>query len=340
MDKAAFRAGARERIKELPAEYIAYSDAAIAGRLFGLQEYTDAGDVFAYVSVGREVSTKRILSRSVELGKRVYLPRTRPGGEMDFASAAVGLAAGRYGIPEPPASLPAAEPAGGLIVVPAVCFDRSGMRLGQGGGYYDRFLARFPGLVRAGLCRERLLEEKVPREWNDLAVDYVVTEERIISCERTVPISLADGAGHMDALRGLIGEYIASLGRDISFQRPEEELAALERAYGPPGGASVVALRAGEAVGAACLRRIGGGACEMKRLYVREGYRRLRLGEALARAVIARAKGLGYREMLLDTLEDMCAARRLYARLGFRECGPYYQNPIPGTSYMRLELDK
>ena len=99
-------------------------------------------------------------------------------------------------------------------------------------------------------------------------------------------------------------------------------------------------LRAGEAVGAACLRRIGGGACEMKRLYVREGYRRLRLGEALARAVIERAKGLGYREMLLDTLEDMYAARRLYARLGFRECGPYYQNPIPGTAYMRLELDK
>ena len=62
------------------------------------------------------------------------------------------------------------------------------------------------------------------------------------------------------------------------------------------------------------------------------------LGEALAREIIRRAKALGYSELVLDTLEDMRAARALYARLGFAECAPYYVNPIPGTSYMRLEL--
>ena len=88
----------------------------------------------------------------------------------------------------------------------------------------------------------------------------------------------------------------------------------------------------------ACLRRIDSVRCEMKRLYVRREYRSLRLGEALARGIIERARALGYGELLLDTLEDMRAARRLYARLGFSECAPYYDNPLPGTSYMRLAL--
>ena len=159
-----------------------------------------------------------------------------------------------------------------------------------------------------------------------------------ISPERRAAISLADGAQHTETLRALIREYTASLGRDISFQRPEEELAAIESVYAPPGGAAVVAMRGGEGIGMACLRRIDSVRCEMKRLYVRREYRSLRLGEALARGIIERARALGYGELLLDTLEDMRAARRLYARLGFSECAPYYDNPLPGTSYMRLAL--
>ena len=181
MDKRAYRAAVRARIAALDAGYIASSDAGITARLLSLPEYTAAGTLFIYASVGREVDTKGIIESAVEDGKRVCLPRTGSGGEMDFADISAGLHVARYGIPEPDGSLPALEPGReDVIIVPAVCCDRSGARLGQGGGYYDRYLARYPDAVTVCLCRERLLSEKVPVEWNDVRPGYVITEERII----------------------------------------------------------------------------------------------------------------------------------------------------------------
>lgn len=182
--KKLLREKIRAEIAELDAGYLAESDAGIAKGLLSLAEYKAADAVFAYASVGREISTKAIIRRAVEDGKRVYLPRTRGGGEMDFADISGGLHEARFGIPEPDAALPAAEPAeGDLIVVPALCCDELGFRMGQGGGYYDRFLARYTGAATACLCREALLCEKVPVEWNDMRADYVITEARIIKTE-------------------------------------------------------------------------------------------------------------------------------------------------------------
>jgi ribosomal protein S18 acetylase RimI-like enzyme len=79
-------------------------------------------------------------------------------------------------------------------------------------------------------------------------------------------------------------------------------------------------------------------ACEMKRLYVRPGYRRLGLGRILAQALMDQSVRAGYSVMLLDTLDDMEAARGLYASLGFQEIPPYYYNPIPGAHYLKVQL--
>ena len=68
---------------------------------------------------------------------------------------------------------------GDLMLVPALCCDRRGVRLGHGGGYYDRYLAGH-SVYTACLCRERLLMEKVPADWNDFAVACVITERGII----------------------------------------------------------------------------------------------------------------------------------------------------------------
>ena len=100
----------------------------------------------------------------------------------------------------------------------------------------------------------------------------------------------------------------------------------------------LIALMDDQLAGCAALRKLGPGICEMKRLYVRPAFRRFGLGRVLAQALLEEAQRAGYSEVLLDTLDDMEAARGLYATLGFEEIPPYYFNPIPGAHYLKATL--
>ena len=142
-------------------------------------------------------------------------------------------------------------------------------------------------------------------------------------------------------VRMLFRDYADGLGVDLSFQGFEAELASLPGRYAPPQG-TILLARAGAdgraALGCVALRPTRQpGICEMKRLYVHPSGRGQRLGRRLAEAAIAAARGLTYRRMLLDTLDFMHEARRLYASLGFRPVPPYYDNPLPGVVYLALD---
>jgi len=147
----------------------------------------------------------------------------------------------------------------------------------------------------------------------------------------------------LDATRVLLREYAATLGVDLGFQGFEAELAALPGAYAPPGGELLLAYVEDRLAGCGAFRPLldvdEANACEMKRLYVRPEFRGLGLGRMLAQTLVDRARQAAYRVMLLDTLDDMAAARELYGSLGFTETEPYYFNPIAGSHYFRLELD-
>ncbi|MBI5269626.1 MAG: GNAT family N-acetyltransferase [Burkholderiales bacterium] len=152
----------------------------------------------------------------------------------------------------------------------------------------------------------------------------------------------ADTPEALDAARQIFREYADALGIDLCFQGFEQELAALPGDYAPPGGTLLLAWVDGELAGCGAVRPLAdsdyANACEMKRLYVRRAFRRFGLGRQIAQALMDTAVQLGYSVMLLDTLDDMEAARELYATLGFEEVPPYYYNPIPGAHYLKAEL--
>ena len=143
-------------------------------------------------------------------------------------------------------------------------------------------------------------------------------------------------------LREILREYARGLGVDLCFQQFDQELAALPGEYAAPHGALFLATVDGQAAGCCALRPLDStdypNASEMKRLYVREAFRGLGIGRQLVEATLDAARQAGYACVLLDTLDDMEAARALYEDLGFEEIPPYYHNPIPGAHYRKADL--
>jgi putative acetyltransferase len=146
----------------------------------------------------------------------------------------------------------------------------------------------------------------------------------------------------LEATRAILREYAAQLGVDLCFQNFDAELADLPGEYVVPRGALLLATVDGEVAACGALRPLTdvdyANACEMKRLYVRPAFRRFGLGRLLAQALMDRGLQAGYSSLLLDTLDDMEAARGLYASLGFEEIAPYYFNPIAGAHYLKARL--
>lgn len=144
------------------------------------------------------------------------------------------------------------------------------------------------------------------------------------------------------AVAALMREYAQSIGVDLCFQNFEAELASLPGPYRAPDGALFLARVNGAPAGCCALKPLPDvdypNAAEMKRLYVRKPFRRFGLGRQLAEATLEAARLAGYDCVLLDTLDDMEAARSLYAELGFVEIPPYYYNPLEGAHYLKVDL--
>ena len=160
----------------------------------------------------------------------------------------------------------------------------------------------------------------------------------------TIELVAVENPAQLDALRGLFREYADSLDIDLCFQNFDAELATLPGDYAEPGGALLLALVDGQPAGCGALRPIADvdypNACEMKRLYVRRAFRGFGLGRLMAQQLMDLAMRAGYGTLLLDTLDEMEAARGLYGSMGFEEIPPYYFNPLPGAHYLKVELDE
>lgn len=181
-EKARLRAHLREQLTALPDTQRTAEDNALFSAFLTSPETAQARTIFLFCGTGTEPDTTRLFAPLLKQDKRICLPRMLPGRQMEVRRYCPDrpLVRHPFGIWEPDDTCPLVEIGEiDLVLVPALCYDRQGFRLGMGGGYYDRWLARFSGHA-VGLCRQALLQDKLPAEPHDRPVDVVITPTEII----------------------------------------------------------------------------------------------------------------------------------------------------------------
>jgi len=178
--KKELRRRIRETLSSLTPEERRTSDEALFKGFLALPQVVAAKTILLFFGVGIEPDTKQLLMPLLAAGKRVALPRILPERQMEARLVGTpggdALHIGALAIPEPSKDATLLLPGElDLILVPALCCDRAGYRLGQGGGYYDRYLSAYHGATVA-LCRELVLQERLPREEHDWPVQVLMTE--------------------------------------------------------------------------------------------------------------------------------------------------------------------
>jgi putative acetyltransferase len=139
-------------------------------------------------------------------------------------------------------------------------------------------------------------------------------------------------------LRSYAEEYARSIAETLCFQGFEAEVAGLPGRYAPPSGCLLLAMQGERPAGCVAMRDLGGGTCEMKRLYVAAESRGRGVGRLLVEEILRRAERAGYRRMVLDTVPEMVEAIALYRSFGFIDTAPYWQCPVEKTVYLEKAL--
>ncbi len=152
-------------------------------RLFSLPAIRDAKTVLLFYSFGSEIPTRDIIRRLLDESRRVLLPFME-GSEMLAAELRAGDSVVRtsYGPKEPSDRITVEPEDVDVVIAPGLAFDRSGHRIGYGGGNYDRYLRRLgPGATRVGIGFHIQLMADVPHGPADEPVDFVVTDRETIT---------------------------------------------------------------------------------------------------------------------------------------------------------------
>ncbi|MBI3480896.1 MAG: 5-formyltetrahydrofolate cyclo-ligase [Nitrosomonadales bacterium] len=188
--KQAIRKNTLSLREQLPADARAAHSAAITAHLLQLPAYRQADSVLGYMNFGAEFASELWVRRVLAEGRRLALPRVnRHTNQLDlyWVDDLEGqLAAGLWGIREPVVercerlnSLNEVE----FALLPGVAFTRHGVRLGYGGGFYDKLLSHMtprPTLAVAAFALQ--IVEQIPQEATDVNVEWIVTEEETIAC--------------------------------------------------------------------------------------------------------------------------------------------------------------
>ena len=183
-NKKELRAELKKTRNNLEHIYVKEASKLICQRIIASKLYKNANVILAYLAFGKEVSCDELVRQALADGKTVCIPYIID--KEHFLAAKLNslenLVLDRYGIRT------AAEPIIevlhsdiDLILVPGLAFGKDGSRMGMGAGYYDRFLADTQAIT-LGLAYEKLLQDEIPTDEHDIAMEYIVTENNLIQC--------------------------------------------------------------------------------------------------------------------------------------------------------------
>ncbi|MGN0999771.1 MAG: 5-formyltetrahydrofolate cyclo-ligase [Faecousia sp.] len=175
MDKKELRAMIRQKKRAMTEGQIQTASLDLGQQLAASALYRQATTIYGYLPYNQEVRTVPMLQRALEEGKRVAVPKVY-GDEMRFIylTDLSQVEKGYSGIPEPIADGPVADDPAALVLMPGLAFDTEGHRIGYGGGFYDKFLAREPGHPTVALCYDFQMLPKLETEKFDIPVDCVL----------------------------------------------------------------------------------------------------------------------------------------------------------------------
>ena len=175
MNKTQLRKSIREKKRAMTEEQIREKSEALTRLFLQSEEYRNARSIYGYLPYNQEVRTLPLLEQAIRDGKRVAVPKCY-GDEMRFIwMEDLSLVEKGYaGIPEPIADGPVADDETALVLMPGMAFDKEGHRIGYGGGFYDKFLAREGSHPTLALCYDFQVVSHLETEEFDIPVDKVL----------------------------------------------------------------------------------------------------------------------------------------------------------------------
>ncbi|MDE6026411.1 MAG: 5-formyltetrahydrofolate cyclo-ligase [Lachnospiraceae bacterium] len=158
--------------------YIKQASHEICTRLKACPLFEDAKSICLYMPVNNEVDVTELFDDLTMEGKKIYLPKVKDGNmEFYLFTGTDHLTKGAYNIPEPDSSICLTPEENTLVVMPGVAFSRDGYRLGYGGGYYDRYLSKYPQCKTVAVCYKEQIVDKLVTEEHDVKPDFIISSQ-------------------------------------------------------------------------------------------------------------------------------------------------------------------
>lgn len=187
--KQVFRKLMLEQRKNMLLSDVEEKSKAIVSNILSTTEYKNADCIYAYISTRNEVDLANLIEAAWTDGKRIAVPRVC-GQDMDFyyIDSFDDLSKGNFGILEPAEHTEKADNKTALMLIPGVAYDKTGNRVGYGGGYYDRYLAKEHGHYIVAPAYEFQLVNEILTEEHDIRVDKIICESVVLSLRTTKDI--------------------------------------------------------------------------------------------------------------------------------------------------------